>query len=128
MPHPENEPDAKKKRRRASHIRKRRKDSSTELVRVPRSTEPVGAEAAGRAPGAWSALANEPPDLPDPPLHRPAPPPAPLPTEPTDDDSLPPTWTDDQQRLRRLEETLGIIGLAILVAAMIMAMWLRMTG
>ena len=121
VPHPENDSDASKgKRRRPSHFRKRRKDNTTKVRRV-RSDESKPKEL-------WAGIANDPPTLPDPPLHRRIPPPAPLPAEPPADESLPPAWNDDQQRLRRIEEAVGIVGLAILVTAMVVAMWLRMTG
>ncbi|MEM7137808.1 MAG: hypothetical protein AAF500_14585 [Myxococcota bacterium] len=73
-------------------------------------------------------MANEPPALPDPPLRRAAPPPAPLPSEPIDDDSYPPPVDEHQHRRRQIEEAVGIIGLGVLVTAMVVAMWLRMTG
>ena len=122
VPHPENDSDASRdKRRRPSHFRKRRTDSTTKVVRV-RHDDP----APDREP--WAGVANDPPRLPDPPLRRRIPPPAPLPSEPPEDESLPPAWSDNQQRLRRIEEAVGIAGLAILVTAMVVAMWIRMTG
>lgn len=121
VPHPENDSDASKgKRRRPSHFRKRRRDNTTKILRV-RSDESKPKEL-------WAGIANDPPGLPDPPLHRRIPPPAPLPAQPPAEESLPPAWNDDQQRLRRIEEAVGIVGLAILVTAMVVAMWLRMTG
>ncbi len=130
VPHPENDSDASKdKRRRPSHFRKRRTDTTTKVVRV-RQDDPApdggGDESTTRE--LWAGVANDPPRLPDPPLRRRIPPPAPLPSEPLEDDSLPPAWSDNQQRLRRIEETVGIVGLAILVTAMVVAMWIRMTG
>ena len=120
VPHPENDSDAcKDKRRRPSHFRKRREDSTTKVVRVRRDID--------KPSEVWAGVANEPPPLLDPPLHRRIPPPAPLPAEPPADESLPPAWNEDQQRRRRIEEAVGIVGLAILVTAMVVAMWLRMT-
>jgi hypothetical protein len=121
VPHPENDSDASKgKRRRPSHFRKRRKDNTTKVLRIGTDES--------KPKELWAGIANDPPALPDPPLHRRIPPPAPLPAEPTADESLPPAWNEDQQRLRRIEEAVGIVGLAILVTAMVVAMWLRMTG
>lgn len=131
VPHPENDSDsAKKKRRRPSHIRKRRKDSTTRVVRVQRDTGHAsdGGRDEAMQKELWKRVANDPPPLPDPPLHRRIPPPAPLPSEPSADESRPPAWTGDKPRLRRVEEAVGIVGLAVLVIAMMVAMWLRMTG
>jgi len=131
VPHPENDSDASKgKRRRPSHFRKRRKDNTTKVLRVRRDMDnaPDGGSEEDKPKGLWAGIANDPPSLPDPPLRRRIPPPAPLPAEPTPDESLPPAWNEDQQRLRRIEEAVGIVGLAILVTAMVVAMWLRMTG
>ena len=130
VPHPENDSDApKNKRRRPSHFRKRRTDSTTKVVRV-RQDDLVphrGGDDVTKNE-LWAGVANDPPPLPDPPLRRRIPPPAPLPSEPLEDESLPPAWSDNQQRLRRIEEAVGIVGLAILVTAMMVAMWIRMTG
>lgn len=131
MPHPENDSDAsKKKRRRSSHIRKRRKDSTTKVLRVRRDTNDAsdggGDETMQRE--LWARVANDPPALPDPPLHRRIPPPAPLPSDPLGDELLPPRSNEDQPRLRRIEEAVGILGLAVLVTAMLVAMWVRMAG
>ena len=130
VPHPENDSDASKdKRRRPSHFRKRPTDSTTKVVRVRQgdpATDGGGDESTARE--LWAGVANDPPRLPDPPLRRRIPPPAPLPAEPLEDESLPPTWSDDQQRLRRIEETAGIVGLAIRVTARVAAMGIRMTG
>ncbi|MGB3050938.1 MAG: hypothetical protein WBB42_08055 [Polyangiales bacterium] len=35
---------------------------------------------------------------------------------------------DDRQRRKRVEDIVGTITLALMVAAMLVAMWLRMTG
>jgi len=131
VPHPENDSDApKNKRRRWSHIRKSRKDSTTKVLRVRRSTDDAsdGSGDETMQEELWARVANDAPPLPDPPLHRRIPPPAPLPSEPLPDDSLPHEWNEDQPRLRRIEEAVGIVGLAVLVTAMLVAMWLRMTG
>ncbi len=131
VPHPENDSDStKSKERRPSHIRKSRKDSTTKVLRVRRHPDdPIDD---GRDEGAqkelWKRVANDPPALPDPPLHRRIPPPAPLPSESQVSEPLPATWSDDKPKLRRVEEAVGIVGLAVLVAAMLVAMWLRMTG
>ncbi len=131
VPHPENDSDAsKKKRRRSSHIRKRRKDTTTKVVRVPRDDDHHSGGGGDETMQGelWARVANDPPALPDPPLHREVPPPAPLPSEPLGDESLPRAWNADQPKLRRIEEAVGILGLAVLVTAMLVAMWLRMTG
>jgi hypothetical protein len=131
VPHPENDSDApQKKRRRPSHIRKRRKDSTTKVLRVRRGTDDDSDRGGDESMQGelWARVANDAPPLPDPPLHRRIPPPAPLPAEPLADDSLPRAWNEDRPRLRRIEEAVGIVGLAVLVAAMLVAMWLRMTG
>jgi hypothetical protein len=39
-----------------------------------------------------------------------------------------PGWADDRQRRKRIEDLIGTIGLALMVGAMLIAMWLRMTG
>jgi len=39
-----------------------------------------------------------------------------------------PGWADDRQRRKRIEDIVGTVGLALMVAAMLVAMWLRMTG
>lgn len=125
VPHPDDDADALKKERRATHRRRKRRDATTKVVRVRRDPND---ENAPIEPDLWPRLANDAPALPDPPLRRVAPPPAPLPSEPIDDDSYPPPVDEAQQQRRRIEEAVGIIGLAILVTAMVVAMWLRMTG
>ena len=118
-----------KERRRPSHLRRRHPDNTTRVVRVKRDPiEPTSRANDNPNSEAWAGLVNDPPTLPDPPLHREPPPPAPLPSEPPENGSIPPAWDTDRQRMRRLEETVGIVGLAILVGAMLVAMWLRMTS
>jgi hypothetical protein len=39
-----------------------------------------------------------------------------------------PGWLDDRKRRKRVEDIVGTIGLALMVGAMLVAMWLRMTG
>jgi hypothetical protein len=39
-----------------------------------------------------------------------------------------PGWLDEQARRKRTEDIIGTIGLALMVAAMLAAMWLRMTS
>ena len=39
-----------------------------------------------------------------------------------------PGWAEDRQRRKRAEDIIGTVGLALMVAAMLTAMWLRMTG
>ena len=56
------------------------------------------------------------------------PPPAPLPSEAAGIDPSVPSWLDDRHRRKRVEDVIGTVGLAILVAAMLTAMWLQMTG
>ena len=76
----------------------------------------------------WSEVINPAPALPDPLLHRPMPPPAPLPSETSISDPTVPGWLDDRQRRKRVEDIIGTVGLALMVGAMLVAMWLRMTG
>jgi hypothetical protein len=56
------------------------------------------------------------------------PPPAPLPSETSAYDPSVPGWLEDRQRRKRVEDIVGTIGLTLMVAAMLTAMWLRMTG
>jgi len=56
------------------------------------------------------------------------PPPAPLPSETSSNDPMIPGWLDDRQRRKRIEDIIGTIGLTLMVGAMLIAMWLRMTG
>lgn len=125
VPHPDDDAKALTKERRATHRRRKRPDTTTKVIRVRRDAHPDDRPV---DPDLWPRLANDPPALPDPPLRRNAPPPAPLPSEPLDDDSYPPPLDEHQQNRRRIEEALGVIGLAVLVTAMVIAMWLRMTG
>ena len=76
----------------------------------------------------WSEVINRAPTLPDPLLQRPMPPPAPLPSETLIDDRIVPGWLENGQRRKRIEDIVGTIALALMVAAMLAAMWLRMTG
>jgi hypothetical protein len=39
-----------------------------------------------------------------------------------------PGWLDDRKRRKRIEDLIGTIGLTLMVGAMLIAMWLRMTG
>lgn len=76
----------------------------------------------------WSEVINRAPALPDPLLHRPMPPPAPLPSESLSRPPSAPGWLEDRHRRKRLEDIVGTVGLAVMVAAMLAAMWLRMTA
>ena len=76
----------------------------------------------------WSDVLNPAPALPEPLLQRPIPPPAPLPSETLQDEPSSPGWTDDRARKKRTEDLVGTIALALMVAAMLAAMWLRMTS
>lgn len=76
----------------------------------------------------WSEVANPAPTLPDPVLQRPVPPPAPLPSETAAHEPTVPDWLDDRKRRKRVEDIVGTVALAIMVTAMLIAMWLRMTG
>jgi len=135
VPHPDEDPEVPgKPQRRPSHFRKKARDTTTKVVRVLR--EPSGSEGPGSrvvpAPRArhkrWREVTNPAPALPDPLLHRPLPPPAPLPSEANGADPALPGWFDDRQRRKRAEDIIGSIGLAIMVGAMLVAMWLRMAG
>ncbi|MGB8329724.1 MAG: hypothetical protein WCE62_06320 [Polyangiales bacterium] len=135
MPHPDEDPDLPgKPRRRPSHFRKKRRDTTTKLVRVSREpSAPQGLESRvvpspqGRHKQ-WSEVTNPAPALPDPLLHRPLPPPAPLPSESSSVDPMFPGWFDDRQQRKRTEDIIGTVALALMVAAMLVAIWLRMTG
>lgn len=135
MPHPDEDPDSLgKTRRRPSHFRKKaRRNASTVVVRG--STERTGANESGRVVRGvgsrheqWSDVTNPAPALPEPLLQRPMPPPAPLPSESAAHDAMSPGWLEDRHRRKRAEDIIGTVGLAILVAAMLAAMWLQMTG
>jgi len=119
--------------RRPSHFRKKRPDTTTKLIRVSGSTHPepdishvVRASEASHKD--WSELVNTAPSLPDPHLQRPIPPPAPLPSEAAEEDPPLTGWVDDRARRKRTEDIIGTLGLALMVAAMLAAMWLRMTS
>ena len=71
-------------------------------------------------------MINTAPTLPDPLLHRPIPPPAPLPSEASSPEPTVSGWLDDRQRRKRVEDIVGTVVLAIMVAGMLAAMWLRM--
>jgi hypothetical protein len=51
-----------------------------------------------------------------------------LPSETSIDDAIVPRWLENGQRRKRIEDIVGTIALALMVAAMLAAMWLRMTG
>jgi hypothetical protein len=76
----------------------------------------------------WNEVINQAPTLPEPLLQRPVPPPAPLPSETSIDDPTVPGWFEDNQRRKRVEDIVGTIALSLMVAAMLAAMWIRMTG
>lgn len=135
VPHPDEDLELPgKPRRRPSHFRKKRRESTTKLVRVARDSErpPSDISHVVRSPEAgqkqWSQVINRAPALPDPVLQRPIPPPAPLPSESTPNEPSVPGWMDDRQRRKRMEDIIGTVVLAAMVAAMLVAMWLRMTG
>ncbi|MDH4282855.1 MAG: hypothetical protein OEV36_09410 [Myxococcales bacterium] len=134
MPHPDEDPELPAKtRRRPSHFRKKRKDTTTKLVRVARVRESeqlddnhvVHSRRVRHVP--WSEVVNPAPALPDPLLYRPMPPPAPLPSETSADDPTVPSWLGNRERRKRVEDVVGTLVLAILVGAMLAAMWLTMT-
>ena len=134
MPRPDEKAKlSERSRRRSSHFRKKRRDSTTKLIRV-RNGSPDSSEVREvvRSPLSrheqWTEVANPAPSLPDPPLQRPLPPPAPLPAESATHRAGGPSWLEDRQRRKRVEDIVGTVGLAIMVAAMLIAMWLRMTG
>ncbi|MGB5547981.1 MAG: hypothetical protein WBM74_15505 [Polyangiales bacterium] len=140
MPHPEDKPELpRQSKRRPSHFRKKRRETTTKVVRVLRTPAPDRGDIADvedrhvvqrpqARQGQWSEVVNPAPTLPDPILRRPIPPPAPLPSEALAHESSVPAWLDDRQRRKRVEDIVGTIALALMVAAMLIAMWLRMTG
>lgn len=135
MPQPDEESEhPPKTRRRPSHFRKKRKDTTTKLVRVSRERASVESDVRRLVQGPqarqeqWRNVINPAPTLPDPLLHRPIPPPAPLPSEMPHHDLTVPGWLDDRQRRKRVENIIGTVGLALMVAAMLAVMWLQMTG
>jgi hypothetical protein len=135
VPHPDEDLELPgKPRRRPSHFRKKRRDSTTKVIRVPqeRSSRDHDVSHVVQSPRArqeqWGEVINPAPTLPDPLLHRPIPPPAPLPSETSSNDPTVPGWLEDRQRRKRVEDIIGTVGLALMVTAMLVAMWLRMTG
>jgi hypothetical protein len=139
VPHPDDKPDLPgKARRRPSHFRKKRKDTTTKVVRVLRNptSEHRGVAGVDRSrivprsrvrQDQWNDVVNPAPALPDPSLHRPIPPPAPLPSEAATPAPNVPGSLDEPARRKRLEDIVGTVVLALMVAAMLVAMWLRMT-
>ena len=140
VPHPDDKPELPgKARRRPSHFRKKRRDTTTKVVRVlrkpasdHRSLGGVGHSHVVPRPRArqeqWDEVVNPAPSLPDPSLSRPIPPPAPLPSESARHGLPMPGSLDDPSRRKRVEDIVGTVVLALMVAAMLVAMWLRMTG
>ncbi len=140
VPHPDDKPELPRKaRRRPSHFRKKRRDTTTKVVRVLRNPASdhrgvAGGERSHVVPRPrarqehWNEVINPAPVLADPGLRRPIPPPAPLPSEAAMHGSTIPGSLDDQTRRKRVEDTVGTVVLALMVAAMLVAMWLRMTG
>jgi len=135
VPHPDEDLELPgKPRRRPSHFRKKRRDSTTKLVRVTRDSDrpPTDISHVVRSPEARqehrSEVINRTPALPDPILQRPIPPPAPLPAETLANEPTAPGWVDDRKRRKRMEDIIGTVALAAMVTAMLVAMWLRMTG
>ena len=135
VPHPDEDSELPAKTsRRPSHIRKKRRDTTTKVVRILRERSSLESDtghaerdATARGEERHDAI-NAPPAFPDPVLHRPLPPPAPLPSETLGSEPKAPDWPGDNQRRKRMEDIIGTLSLAIMVAAMIIAMWLRMTG
>lgn len=137
MSHPEEDPELPgrpKKERRPSHFRKARRDTTTKVIRVSRERSPGEADVSHvvQSPrarqGQWSEVVNQAPRLPEPLLRRPLPPPAPLPSQTSFQDAAVPGWLDDRKRRKRVEDIVGTIGLALMVGAMLVAMWVRMAG
>ena len=138
VPHPDEDLELPGKpgkvARRPSHFRKKRPDTTTQVVRVlhERSRTDGDVSHVVQGPRArqeqWSEVINRAPTLPEPLLHRPMPPPAPLPSEMSSTDPASPGWLDDRHRRKRVEDVIGTIGLTLMVGAMLAAMWLRMTG
>ena len=135
MSHPDEDPDIPgKPRRRPSHFRKKQRDTTRGIARVvvdrPASEIDVSHVVSRPRPRQeqWSDVTNPAPALPDPVLHRAVPPPAPLPSDNGAPKPPLPTWIDDRQRRKKVEDIVGTVALAIMVAAMVTAMWLRMIG
>jgi hypothetical protein len=51
-----------------------------------------------------------------------------LPSEASSSEPAVPGWLEDRARRKRLEDLVGTVTLALMVAAMLAAMWLRMTS
>ena len=136
MPHPDKDSETPgKPERRPSHFRKKkRRDSTTKLVRVFRdpTTQHSNVRRVVREQHPrqeqWNEVINPAPPLPEPVLQRPSPPPAPLPSQSAGGEPTVPTWLDDRARRKRTEDIIGTLVLAAMVTAMLIAMWLRMTG
>lgn len=135
VPHPDEDLELPgKPRRRPSHFRRKRRESTTKALRVGRDSDrpPSDISHVVRTPEArqkqWSEVINRAPALPDPVLQRPIPPPAPLPSESMENAPTTAGWMDDRKRRKRMEDIVGTVTLALMVGAMLIAMWLRMTG
>lgn len=135
MPHPDEDPDSLgTPRRRPSHFRKKARGSASSSIERDSARRTGGEKTVRvvRSPRArheqWSDVTNPAPALPEPLLQRPMPPPAPLPSESVAQDATSPGWLEDRHKRKRVEDIIGTVGLAILVAAMLTAMWLQMTG
>ena len=135
MAHPEEEPDLPGKlQRRPSHFRNKAAETTTRVARVSsdRTNQQSDISHVVRNPRArqeqLSEVINPAPPLPDPVLHRAIPPPAPLPSDHSRPETAVPGWTDERRRRKRIEDIVGTVGLAIMVAAMLAAMWMRMTS
>jgi hypothetical protein len=135
VPNPDEdlEPPAEPERH-PSHFRKKRPDNTTKLIRVaaPSTRPEPDVSHVVKSPGLrqeqWSEVVNPTPALPDPVVKRPLPPPAPLPSEASRGELEIPGWTDERARRKRREDIIGTVGLALMVAAMLAAIWLRMTS
>ena len=135
MPHPDEDLELPgQPRRRPSHFRRKRRQSTTKLVRVERDAAHPRSDISHvvRSPEVgqkhWKEVINPAPALADPVLQRPIPPPAPLPSETEQSGPTVTAWTEDRKRRKRTEDIVGTIALALMVTAMLIAMWLRMTG
>jgi len=136
VPHPDDDPGLPgKPRRRPSHFRKKPRDTTRKVVRALRDPSAAPSDSSHVVQGRrlrqeqWRDVINPAPALPDPLLRRPLPPPAPLPSKKSSPPDLAtPGWLDDRHRRKRVEDIIGTVGLALMVAAMLAAMWLRMTG
>jgi len=135
VPHPDDDLELPgQPRRRPSHFRKKRRESTTKLTRVARDSARPKSDISHvvRSPEArqkqWKDVINPAPILADPILQRPIPPPAPLPSETEHGEPIITGWMEDRQRRKRMEDIVGTVALALMVTAMLVAMWLRMTG